>query len=264
MLVSRSELDVRIATWNINNINKRLALLLAWLDATRPDVVALQELKCTDASFPVPALKAAGYSAVVVGQANWNGVALLSRGAEPLLVRNALPGDDSDKQARYVEAAISGVLFTSVYLPNGNPCPGPKFDHKLAWLERLIAHAATLRDHPVVLAGDFNVVPTDEDIYRPDSWRENALLQPEARQAYQRLLAQGWTDGGLAQSKGRRHYTFWDYRRQRWERDAGLRIDHLLLSPALVPRLKRAGVDRAVRALDNASDHAPAWIEFAD
>lgn len=255
---------MRIATWNINDVNKRLPLLLAWLEATAPDVVALQELKTTASGFPRRALADAGYGSLVVGQRTWNGVALLARGAEPVEVRRALPGDDTDAQARYVEAAIDGILFASLYLPNGNPCPGPKFDHKMAWFERLLAHAASLwkTGHPVALLGDYNVVPTDADIYATTSWRDNALLQPEPRDAYARLLKQGWTDA-LAQLKPKDPaYTFWDYRRQRWQRNAGLRIDHLLLSKALKGRLTAAGVDRAVRGMDDASDHAPAWVEL--
>jgi exodeoxyribonuclease-3 len=257
---------VRIATWNINNVQRRLPLLLAWLEATRPDVVALQELKVTDAEFPFAALAAAGYGSVCVGQRTWNGVALLARDAEPVLIRRSLPGDATDKQSRYVEAAVGGMVVASIYLPNGNPQPGPKFDYKLAWFERLNAHAAGLwaSGHPVVLAGDFNVVPTDDDIYSPASWLDNALLQPEARAAYARLLGQGWTDALRACHPSDRIYTFWDYKRNRWARDAGLRIDHLLLSADLAGRLVAADVDRAVRGMEDASDHAPAWLTLVD
>ncbi|MDB6002313.1 MAG: Exodeoxyribonuclease [Rhizobacter sp.] len=256
---------MKIATWNVNNVNKRLALLLAWLDTTTPDVVALQELKANDGEFPRAQLEAAGYGCLYVGQRLWNGVALLARGSEPLEIRRTLPGDIADKQARYVEAAINGVIVASLYLPNGNPWPGPKFDYKLNWFERLIEHAAQLHKsgHPVVLAGDYNVVPTDDDIYSPRSWLDNALLQPEPRDAYQRLLNQGWTDGLRATHPRDKLYTFWDYRRNRWQRDAGLRIDHLLVSKSLASRLTNAGVDKAVRGLDDASDHAPAWIELS-
>ncbi len=252
---------MKIATWNINNVQRRLPLLLAWLEATRPDVVALQELKVTDADFPAAALEAAGYGAVCAGQRTWNGVALLARDAEPVLVRRSLPGDPADTQSRYIEAAVGGVIVASIYLPNGNPQPGPKFDYKLAWFERLHAHAASLwsSGHPVVLAGDFNVVPTDDDIYSPTSWLDNALLQPAARAAYRALLDQGWTDAIRARHPTDRIYTFWDYKRNRWPRDAGLRIDHLLLSGGLAKRLIDAGVDRAVRGMEDASDHAPAW-----
>ncbi|MEO6362966.1 MAG: exodeoxyribonuclease III [Caldimonas sp.] len=256
---------MRVATWNINGVNKRLALLLAWLETTRPDIVALQELKCSDAEFPHAAIESAGYGALWRGQRTWNGVALLARGAEPVEIRRNLPGDDSDTQSRYVEAAISGVVVASIYLPNGNPRPGPKFDYKMAWFERLLAHAAGLEasGHPVVLAGDYNVVPTDADIYNPRSWLKNALLQPAPREAFARLLAQGWTDALRELHPDERIYTFWDVMRKGWERDAGLRIDHLLLSPSLRPRLAAAGVDRAVRGMPDSSDHAPAWLELA-
>jgi exodeoxyribonuclease III len=256
---------MRIATWNINDIHKRLPLLLAWLEATAPDVVALQELKCTTEAFPARALEAAGYGSLAVGQRTWNGVALLARGAEPVPTRRTLPGDAGDTQARYVEAAIGGTIVASLYLPNGNPQPGPKFDYKLAWFERLLDHAAALlaTGHPVVLAGDYNVVPTDADIYKPDTWRDNALLQPAPRAAFRRLLAQGWTDA-IAARHAAPPFTFWDYRRNRWQRDAGLRIDHLLLSPKLARRLAGAGVDKAVRGMVDASDHAPAWVELRD
>ncbi len=255
---------MRVATWNINHISKRLPLLLAWLDATRPDAVALQELKTTDAEFPRAALEAAGYGALCVGQKTWNGVALLARDAQPIEIRRRLPGDDADAQARYLEAAIHGTIIASLYLPNGNPCPGPKFDYKLAWFERLNRHAAELwqSGHPVILAGDFNVVPTDADIYSPKTWLDNALLQPQPRAAFARLLRQGWTDAIRTLHPTTPMYTFWDYRRNRWARDAGLRIDHLLLSKALKPRLKAAGVDRELRGLEQASDHAPAWVEW--
>lgn len=255
---------MKIATWNINNVRTRLPLLLAWLEATQPDAVALQELKSTDGQFPRTELEAAGYGSLVVGQKTWNGVALLAKGADPIPVRTSLPGDAKDAQARYVEAAINGVLVTSLYLPNGNPCPGPKFDYKLAWFDRLIAHAAELlrSSHPVALMGDFNVVPTDADIYSPRSWLDNALLQPEPRAAFAHLLQQGWVDALRATSPKDPVYTFWDYRRQRWQRNAGLRIDHILLSKALKKRFVAAGVDREVRGMDDPSDHAPVWATF--
>ena len=255
---------MRIATWNINDIRKRLPLLLAWLGATRPDVVALQELKCMEDSFPAEPLAQMGYHALVVGQKTWNGVALLSLDHEPIEIRRALPGDPSDTQARYVEAAINGVIVGSLYLPNGNPVPGAKFAYKLAWFERLLTHARGLMQsgHPVVLAGDYNVVPTDEDIYSPATWRDNALLQDEPRQAYARLLKQGWTDSIARKLPEQRAFTFWDYRRNRWQRDAGLRIDHILVSKSLKPRLAGAGIDRAMRGVEGASDHAPVWIEL--
>lgn len=257
---------MKIATWNVNNVVKRLPLLLAWLDATRPDVVALQELKATDAQFPQAALAEAGYGALCVGQKAWNGVALLARDTQPIEIRRTLPGDPSDNQARYLEAAIDGVIVASLYLPNGNPQPGPKFDYKQAWFERLIVHAAELwkTGHPVVLAGDYNVVPTDADIYSPKTWLDNALLQPAPREAYARLLKQGWTDAIRKRHPKESIYTFWDYRRNRWQRNAGLRIDHLLLSKSLKSKLLDAGVDREVRGLEDTSDHAPAWVMLAD
>jgi bifunctional non-homologous end joining protein LigD len=254
---------VRVATWNINNIAKRLDLLCDWLERTQPDVVALQELKTPTADFPEQRLKELGYESLAVGQRTWNGVALLARGYEPLPVATALPGDATDREARYVEAAINGVLFACLYLPNGNPQPGPKFDYKLRWFERLRRRAEQLwaSGHPVVLLGDWNVVPTDADIYKPDTWRDNALLQPEARKAFAEVLAQGWTDA-LQTAGGPKDqlFTFWDYRRKRWERNAGLRIDHILLSRSLA--VIDAGVDREERGRENASDHAPVWAEL--
>ncbi|WP_443190859.1 exodeoxyribonuclease III [Pseudomonas indica] len=253
---------LKIATFNINGIRSRLPTLLEWLEREAPDVACLQELKAPDTAFPIDAIQAAGYGAIWQGQPSWNGVAILAKGAEPLEIRRGLPGMEDDSHSRYLEAAVQGVIVASLYLPNGNPQPGPKFDYKLTWFERLIAHAAGLLEsgHPVVLAGDFNVVPTDEDIYNPRSWLKDALLQPESRACYQRLLAQGWTDAIRARYPDERIYTFWDYFRQHWEKNSGLRIDHLLLSPDLAPRLRDAGVDRWVRGQPHASDHAPTWI----
>ncbi|PAU64088.1 exodeoxyribonuclease III [Pseudomonas sp. PIC25] len=253
---------LKIATFNINGIRSRLPALLEWLEREAPDVACLQELKAPDTAFPIDAIQAAGYGAIWQGQPSWNGVAILAKNAEPLEIRRGLPGMEEDSHSRYLEAAVQGVIVASLYLPNGNPQPGPKFDYKLAWFERLIAHAAGLLEsgHPVVLAGDFNVVPTDEDIYNPRSWLKDALLQPESRACYQRLLAQGWTDAIRARYPDERIYTFWDYFRQHWEKNSGLRIDHLLLSPDLAPRLRDAGVDRWVRGQPHASDHAPTWI----
>jgi exodeoxyribonuclease-3 len=229
-------------------------------------VVCLQELKATQEAFPAGALRDAGYGAVWQGERSWNGVAILARGGEPIVTRRALPGDGSDRQARYIEAAVAGVLIGCLYLPNGNPQPGPKFDYKLAWFERLVAHAATLvaSDLPVVLAGDYNVVPTEADIYPTRSWDRDALLQPASRAAFWRLLEQGWVDALRACHPDRTLYTFWDYKRDRWRRDAGLRIDHLLLSPALAARLCAAGVDREVRGFQGASDHAPVWVTLKE
>jgi exodeoxyribonuclease-3 len=255
---------VRIATFNINGVNTRLANLLEWLAETQPDVACLQELKATDAQFPAKAIRQAGYHAAWAGEHRWNGVAILSK-HEPVVTRRGLPGDEKDLQSRYIEAAVDGVLIGCLYLPNGNPQPGPKFAYKLAWMERLNAHAAGLLETgaPVVLAGDYNVVPTDADIYNTRSWKKDALLQPAPRAAFARLVAQGWTDALRERfPQDPPPWTFWQYFRQAWERDAGLRIDHLLLSPAAAERLADAGVDKAVRGRERASDHAPVWIEL--
>ncbi|MGK7864148.1 exodeoxyribonuclease III [Falsiroseomonas sp. E2-1-a4] len=253
---------MKIATFNINNVNRRLQNLLDWLEEARPDIVCLQELKAAQHAFPAEAIRAAGYHAAWAGQPTWNGVAILARGVAPVVTCRSLPGDPKDLQSRYIEAAVSGVLIGCLYAPNGNPQPGPKFAYKLAWLERLIEHAGSLQRAgiPIALAGDYNVVPTDADIYPSKSWAKDALLQPESRSAFARLLAQGWTDAIRATHPTRARYTFWDYKRDRWRRDAGLRIDHILLSPALSDRLKTAGVDRDVRGREGASDHAPAWV----
>src|SRR6516225_113419 len=255
---------LKIATFNINGIRSRLPALLEWLEREGPDVVCLQELKAPDAAFPINDVHAAGYGAIWHGQASWNGVAILAKGMDPLESRRGLPGDEGDTHSRYLKGAAHGVTVGCLYLPNGNPQPGPKFDYKLAWFERLINYAAGLYDsgHPVVLAGDYNVVPTDEDIYNPRSWLKDALLQPESRERYQRLLAQGWTDSVRARYPDERIYTFWDYFRQHWQKNSGLRIDHLLLNAELAPRLRSAGVDRWVRDRPRASDHAPTWIEL--
>jgi exodeoxyribonuclease-3 len=255
---------MKIATFNINNVNKRLANLLDWLSEAQPDVVCLQELKAKDRDFPHAAIERAGYGAVWRGQSTWNGVAILARGADPVLVRADLPGDAGDSQARYIEAAVGGVLITSLYAPNGNPQPGPKFAYKLAWNARLLAHAAELfaADVPVVLAGDYNIVPEPRDIYPTKSYEKNALVQPESRAAFAALLEGGWTDAIRKRHPDVTVFTFWDYMRSRWQRDAGLRLDHLLLSRKAARRLKDAGVDREVRGRDGASDHAPTWIEL--
>lgn len=255
---------MKIATFNVNNINSRLPNLLAWLAAAKPDIACLQELKARQTQFPRTALAAAGYGAVWVGQPTWNGVAILSRGSEPVLTREALPGDDSDQQARYIEAAVNGIVVASLYAPNGNPQPGPKFQYKLAWHERVEAHAAQLLDTglPVVLAGDYNIVPEARDIYPTRSYDDNALVQPESRASFQRLLDQGWLDALRKKYPTETLYTFWDYRRNRWPRDAGLRLDHILLSKKLSRRLVAAGIDRDVRGETGASDHAPVWVEL--
>lgn len=257
---------MKIATFNINNVNKRLPNLLAWLKIAKPDVVCLQELKCTDAEFPAKAIERAGYKAIWRGQKTWNGVAILSKKGEPVVIRTALPGNPNDKEARYLEAAVNGIIIACIYLPNGNPQPGPKFDHKLAWFKRLTKHARDLlrEDVPVILAGDYNVAPTKIDIYPTKSWDSDALVQPESRAAYARLVKQGWTDALRKAHPDERIYTFWHYMRHRWERDAGLRLDHLLLSPVVAKRLQAAGVDRPVRGKEGASDHAPAWVIIRD
>jgi exodeoxyribonuclease-3 len=253
---------MKIATFNINNINRRLPNLLRWLRAARPDIVCLQELKAADHEFPQAAIEKAGYHALWRGQKTWNGVAVLSRKSEPVLIRTALPGGRGDHEARYIEAAIGGIIVACLYLPNGNPQPGPKFDYKLEWFTRLRRHAAKFLKAglPVVLAGDYNVAPTALDIYPTRSWDKNALIQPESRTAFASLVAQGWTDAIRVLHPDQPMFTFWHYMRNRWQRDAGLRLDHLLLSPALAPRLVKAGVDREIRGEDGASDHAPAWI----
>jgi exodeoxyribonuclease-3 len=255
---------VKIATFNVNGIRARLANLLEWLRREQPDVACLHELKAPDDASPILALNAAGYSAIWHGQKSWNGVAILARGCNPIDSRRGLPGADEDTQSRYIEANVNGVIVASLYLPNGNPQPGPKFEYKLAWMERLARHANELlaAKVPVVLAGDFNVVPTDFDIYRTTSYKDNALLQPETRECYQRLLSQGWADAIRTRFPEEQIFTFWDYFRRHWETNSGLRIDHLLLNDSLAPRLVDAGVDRWVRGEPGASDHAPTWIQL--
>lgn len=255
---------MKVATFNINDINKRLENLLAWLTKTQPDVVCLQELKAEHGAFPAHALRGLGYEAVWQGERAWNGVAILARDRKPVLTRSSLPGNPEDRQARYIEAAVSGILVSSIYLPNGNPQPGPKFTYKLAWLERLTVHAAELikTGVPVVLAGDYNVVPTPDDIYPTRSLDKNALIQPESRQAFARLLSHGWIDALRKIQPRGPLWTFWDYKQERWPADKGMRLDHFLLSPELSKRLRKGGVDRWVRGEVNASDHAPAWIQL--
>jgi exodeoxyribonuclease-3 len=257
---------MKIATYNVNGVNGRLPVLLRWLEEAAPDVVCLQELKAPQEKFPAAAIRDAGYGAIWHGQKSWNGVAVLARGTAPLEIRRGLPGEEEDPHSRYVEAAVDGLVIGCLYLPNGNPAPGPKFDYKLRWFERLTAHAAELlaTGAPVVLAGDYNVMPTDLDVYKPERWLDDALFRPEVRGAYRRLVAQGWTDALRSLHPGERIYTFWDYFRNAYGRNAGLRIDHLLLSPSLAGRLKAADVDRHVRGWEKASDHAPTWIELAD
>ena len=255
---------MRIATYNVNGVNGRLPVLLRWLAETTPDAVCLQELKAPDEKFPAKALEDAGYGAIWHGQKSWNGVAILARGMEPVETRRGLPGGSNDTQSRYIEAAVHGILIGCLYLPNGNPWPGAKFDYKLDWFKRLQCHAADLLDSgaPAVLAGDYNVMPTELDVYAPERWTDDALFRIEVRQAYADLMAQGWTDALRKLHPDERIYTFWDYLRHRWQRNAGLRIDHLLLSADVAKRLKRAGVDREVRGWEKTSDHAPVWIEL--
>ena len=257
---------MKIGTYNVNSIGSRLTNLLEWLEREAPEIACLQELKTPDNRFPAAAIRKAGYGCIWHGQVSYNGVAILAKGIEPVEMRRGLPGDPDDAHSRYIEAEVHGITVACLYLPNGNPQPGPKFDYKLKWFERLIEHATTLfrLPRPVVLCGDFNVVPTDFDIYNPASWKKDALLQPAPRAAYQRLLGQGWTDAIRTLHPEERVYTFWDYFRNHWARNAGLRIDHLLLNEPAAARLLAADVDRWVRGQEHASDHAPAWVELSD
>jgi exodeoxyribonuclease-3 len=255
---------MKIATYNINGIGARLPRLLEWLERESPDVACLQELKAPDQTFPIVAIRAAGYGAIWQGQTPFNGVAILAKGAEPAEIRRGLPGDPDDTHSRYIEAEVNGIVVGCLYLPNGNPQPGPKFDYKLRWFERLIERAAQLMasGKPVVLAGDYNVIPTARDVYKPERWVDDALFREETRAAFERLLAQGWTDALRTLHPQETIYTFWDYFRNAFQRNAGLRIDHFLLSPPLVPRLRAAAVDVDVRGWEKSSDHAPVWIEL--
>jgi len=254
---------MKIATFNVNGVNGRLTRLVEWLEETRPDIACLQEIKTGDASFPASAFEAIGYGAMWHGQPRHHGVAILARGEAPVEIRRGLPGDENDLQARYLEARTKGLRIASVYLPNGNPQPGPKFDYKLAWFERLSRHAQTLLESAddVVLAGDFNVVPTNADIYNAWAWRFDAVLQPETRAAYQRLLAQGWIDATRHLHPKDRIYTFW-VNEAAFRRNAGFRMDFLLLNPGAAQRLTRAEVDTEHRGRERPSDHAPVWVEL--
>jgi exodeoxyribonuclease III len=256
---------MKIATYNVNGINARLPVLLRWLEQSEPDVVCLQELKTPQEKFPIEAIKEAGYDAVWHGQKSWNGVAILARGSVPLETQRSLPGDPNDTHSRYIEATVDGIHIGSLYLPNGNPAPGPKFDYKLRWFERLISYANELltKRIPVVLAGDYNVIPTKQDAYKPERWLGDALFFPESRAAFQRLIDQGWTDALRTLYPTEPIYTYWDYFRNSFSRNAGIRIDHLLLSPPLAGRLQAADVDREVRGWEKTSDHAPTWIELS-
>ena len=256
---------MRIATYNVNGVNGRLPVLLRWLDETKPDIVCLQELKAPQEKFPEQAIKDAGYKAIWHGQKSWNGVAILSRDAEITEIRRVLPGDPEDEHSRYIEAQINDIRIGCLYLPNGNPAPGPKFDYKLSWFERFTKHAADLlkENVPVVLTGDYNVMPTELDVYKPERWVDDALFRPETRAAFKKLIDQGWTDAIRKLYPDQKIYTFWDYFRNAYGRDAGLRIDHFLLSPQLQERLVAGGVDRHVRGWEKSSDHGPVWIELS-
>jgi exodeoxyribonuclease-3 len=257
---------MKIATYNVNSVNARLPVLLRWLAESQPDIACLQELKAPQEKFPEKAIRDAGYGVIWHGQKSWNGVAILAKGLEPVETQRALPGDPEDIHSRYIEASVGGLLIGCLYLPNGNPAPGPKFDYKLRWLDRLTKHAAELIQNrtPVILAGDYNVIPTELDVYKPERWVDDALFRPEVRAAFHGIIAQGWTDALRKLHHDEKIYTFWDYFRNAYGRDAGLRIDHLLLNPAAAPRLRAAEVDRQVRGWEKTSDHAPTWVELAD
>lgn len=257
---------MKIATYNVNGINGRLPVLLRWLEEEQPDIVCLQELKAPEEKFPLNAIEAAGYQAIWHGQKSWNGVAILTRGLAIKELRRELPGDADDVNSRYIEAEVNNIIVACLYLPNGNPAPGPKFDYKLSWLSRLVAHGAELiaSGKPVMLAGDFNVIPTGNDVYKPERWVDDALFRPESKEAFFKLLSQGWTDAIRKLYPEETIYTFWDYFRNAYGRDAGLRIDHFLLSRQLEERLIAGGVDRKVRGWEKTSDHAPVWVEIAD
>jgi exodeoxyribonuclease III len=257
---------MKIATFNVNGVNGRLAVLLRWLSQARPHVVCLQELKAPQEKFPAAAIRDAGYGAIWLGQKSWNGVAILARGTTPVETLRGLAGDPDDSQCRYIEAAINGIIVACLYAPNGNPAPGPKFDYKLRWFDRFVARAGELlaNEIPVALVGDFNIIPTDLDVYKPERWRDDALFRPEVREIFRHLVDQGWLDALRSLHPDQPIYTFWDYFRNAWGRNAGLRLDHLLLSPSLAGRLVAAGVDREARGWEKASDHAPTWIELAD
>jgi exodeoxyribonuclease-3 len=257
---------MKIVTYNVNGIGARLPNLLRWLGETTPDIVCLQELKAPQEKFPEESIRDAGYGVIWHGQKSWNGVAILARGTDPVEIRRVLPGDPEDIHSRYIEATVKGLVVGCLYLPNGNPAPGPKYDYKLRWLERFLAHAAQLVNstEPVVLAGDYNVIPTERDVYKPERWVDDALFRVEVREAFTRLTKQGWTDSIRTLHPDATIYTFWDYFRDAYGRNAGLRIDHLLLNPAVAGRLVAANVDRTVRGWEKASDHAPTWVELRD
>jgi exodeoxyribonuclease-3 len=258
--------NMKIVTYNVNSVNARLPNLLRWLAEASPDVVCLQELKAPQDKFPEAEIRAAGYGVIWHGQKSWNGVAILAKNSEPEEIRRVLPGDPEDAHSRYIEAKVAGVVIGCLYLPNGNPAPGPKFEYKLRWLNRLLAHAAELllSGVPVVLAGDFNIIPAEADVYKPERWVDDALFRIEVREAFEHLTKHGWVDSVRAVHPGETIYTYWDFFRNAYGRDAGLRIDHLLLSPSIAGRLSGAGVYRDVRGWEKASDHAPTWVELKD
>jgi exodeoxyribonuclease-3 len=257
---------MKLATFNVNGINGRLPVLVRWLEQSEPDVVCLQELKTSDEKFPAAAIEKAGYGAIWHGQKSWNGVAILARGRKPEETRRGLPGDPDDTHSRYIETNINGILIGCLYLPNGNPAPGPKFDYKLKWFERLIEYAKGLvaLDEPIILAGDYNVIPTELDAYKPERWVKDALFFPESRAAYQKLLSQGWTDAIRKLYPEEPIYTFWDYFRNTYARNAGIRIDHFLLNAHAAEMLLAAGVELEVRGWEKTSDHAPTWITLKE
>lgn len=256
---------MRIASFNINGVKARLPRLKEWLEETRPKVVCLQEVKSQDSGFPAEEFSAIGYHAIWHGQKSFNGVAILADGIEPVETQRGLPGDDTAEQSRYLEADIEGVRVGCIYLPNGNPQPGPKFDYKIAWMERLRRHAASLweQEIPTALVGDFNVIPQDKDVWSPKAMADDALMQPGSRRAYTRLLNDGWTDALDTLNPKGGVWTYWDYQAGAWQRDHGFRIDHMLLSPELADRMISAGVDKEYRGREKASDHAPVWVELS-
>jgi exodeoxyribonuclease III len=255
---------MKIATYNVNGITARLPVLLQWLTETAPDVACLQELKAPQEKFPEEAIKEAGYEAIWQGQKSWNGVAILSRAGTPKERRRGLPGNEDDEQSRYLEAEINGYVIGCLYLPNGNPAPGPKFDYKLRWMEHFTRHANGLvkEEKPVILTGDYNVIPTEKDAYKPERWVEDALFRPESREAFHQVLAQGWTDAIRTLYPDETVYTYWDYFRNAYGRNAGIRIDHFLLNAEAAKRLQAGGVNKEIRGWEKTSDHAPVWIEL--
>lgn len=257
---------MRIASFNINGVKARLPRLIEWLEETRPTIACLQEIKSQDEGFPADEFEKIGYHAIWHGQKGFNGVAILADGVKPVETQRTLPGDPEDDHSRYIEADVNGVRVACIYLPNGNPVPGPKFDYKLAWMERLRARMAALwaQEIPCVVLGDYNVIPQDKDVWSPRAMAADALMQPESRDAYARLLGDGWTDAIDTLNPRGGVWTFWDYQAGAWQRDHGFRIDHLLLSPELADRMTGAGVDKEYRGREKASDHTPVWVEIAD